>query len=1709
MAENLDPVIRAKLAQFGGRWQRLMLLRGACCAVITFLGALLLAATMDWMFILPEPARWALTGLVYVGTLAVIAGFCVKPLFRRPDQRFLARRIEKECPELREKLLAAVELSESGATAAWDSPEFRKLVQTGVVEQLVDLRMENLLPPKLIAIWIRVAAAVVLCCALLSGWGDGRQLFARALAPLANLDRVSRTKIEIVEPNPPEVLAPLGDNLPVVVKITGPDPEKVWIEIQPLGGRSDRVQMSAGGAGQFTASIPVGAESLQYRIRAGDGITRMLTVRSQSRPHVTRFGKTFHFPDYTMLPPTTVNEDTGDIKILEGTEVALKLDVNQPVKHAELRIVEPGATNRIQLTEIAPQVLGATVPVKVEATYTVHLVAADTGFENKFSPSYEIRPLPDLIPRVSLEQPKDESVVGAEEVVVLQGTASDDIGLADVKQLFQVNGAAWTEVPLTFEGRTNATLSQKWDLLQLGVAPGDHLITKLVATDLKGSRAESSPVRLTISAAGFDPSRVRGLLAARVVLNALDNTSRGAAEFSKNVPPATAQRFASMDEVQRKQLFGSASTGLEDIDRALDTVTESVKEALKGSRPGRESSDLALVSRVVSRLKHERVEPLRAEVESLSTAAAAKGDSPALKRILTGGAELAQLTARVAGLFREIHSADEGDVLLENLGHLVHEQERVLKQAAGELQADPATWQRLQRRESAAAKETTVAEGMMREFQGGLPAAQAVRAEKSLTGLAAGRAKLEKAATIPNPDKILATRAGEFQRVVTDSLQQLRPLTAELNTGADKARAELAALAGNASTQIEQLRKDSAALAAVTAKGTEAAKAEARETLQRDWQAAIAELRDRARIEESRRDSSPQFVADATTAAHALSQLRSAAAAADPKDTDATLQRLEQSLNAVEAAAHLAELDAGLKSLARQERWDQASVDAATARPKDAAWLANQLQASAAEMKSAALPEAAVNTVAQAAAANENATVQKEMAARQTPDRAPKPLREPLEKLAAAVQQAQRESQAAVNTARAELAATAPKLSDQLAGMARTAEQLQKAVDAAAQPAAAATAAEPRKLLEQQADLNRQVQDALETIRRDANVQDMTKAEGRERARDADDAVAMLREPPPKVADALRQATAATNAVPRSEALADAAKQEQKLAGTLQQLAKHFANAEAGKPEETRAALRQAEAEMGLKSALDEQYAQAGKLAEMLNQTPEQMLAQLEQELARNQVMRQELQAIARDTLTPAREALQQAAQLEKKLADDLARAGKGGEEAKALGEQAKQLSEQARELVAKQLPQMNKDSTRSRADADPELARAEKALQNAAAKAPIPAEELMKDAAAAAKQMAALVKPLQQASQDFQTTATKAADAVTIATQQSQADAGKALAANAEQAAKQAADLAQKAAELGRAIDALPPGTPELAMAQAASKQAPLASELAASGAEMQRAARHESRLGTAQGEALQKVGEATQAVAAQQIPTAQAALAQPGNTAAAQAAVQEAAMNLEKQMSELAAALSQPAIPKPAADAAMSPASPEQSKWMARALDRLDAQMNGAGALGADKTPGAPADGKPQPGQPGQPGGDTPGKAGDPGTPPGAKPGNEMGAGKQGGDSVSEALAAAAQEQMASMRSARAGGQVPGEANSTPTGRGDGSGSPEGDGNFNPAALPQLPGMQNVNWAKLPPKVAQGLIEARRETVAAEYRNQVDAYFRVIADKAREAKR
>ena len=316
------------------------------------LATMMVVALVDWLFVLPDWLRWTLSGVAYAAVIVVEWRSCLRLLVHAPGARRLARLIEHAEPKLREDLLSAVELGDPTSDAAFDSEQFRSLVQSDVAQRMEGMEVERLLPVNLVRRYLAIAAVILL--ALIAGLvGTGKQfgtLLARALFPGANLARVSQFQISIVSPDPAERIVPHGETVPLVALISGGRVSKAVLEVVSETGGREVVQMTPFAGDQFSATVQVGRENVRYRVRAGDAITRKYELGAVARPHVVAFAKIYRFPKYARMADRSVSEENGDLIALEGSEVELRLKTNQAIKSGELRLDQGKQQATVPLT---------------------------------------------------------------------------------------------------------------------------------------------------------------------------------------------------------------------------------------------------------------------------------------------------------------------------------------------------------------------------------------------------------------------------------------------------------------------------------------------------------------------------------------------------------------------------------------------------------------------------------------------------------------------------------------------------------------------------------------------------------------------------------------------------------------------------------------------------------------------------------------------------------------------------------------------------------------------------------------------------------------------------------------------------------------------------------------------------------------------------------------------------------------------------------------------------------------------------------------------------------------------------------------------------------------------------------------------------------------------------------------------------------------
>jgi hypothetical protein len=1399
MRGTLDPLTQAKIDAFARRRRRFILVRGICAVVSILLATMTALAFVDRFFLLPDELRYVLSGLAYAVALAGAWYTCARLVWRSLDPRELARLIEHVRPDLREDLISAVELGDPNHKEQWDSEEFREILQQSVAKRMQTVEMKDLLSFQRISSWVWASSGVLaFVMALLFVPGlRYDHLLMRALNPLANIERVSRVKIAILEPNPAERSVPQGDVVTVRVETAGPETSHVYLETFPKGKKSERVEMALASGRQFESGIAIGAQPVEYRIRAGDAMTRKYTLTTVPRPEAISFKKTYVYPTYARKPNRVVTEESGDLDELEGSTVDLEVQVNQDVSVAQLKIEQGGKTlDPVKLEPTAdPRRFRAQVPITMSGTYRVDLKSARWSFTNKFSPQYEIRSRADLVPRIVLEEPSGDLLVPPDEVVAVKGYAKDDIGLAKVTQAVKVNQGDWKETVLAQDPPDlEVKIGRMWDVYDLRVQPGDHVAMKLIAVDLKGNRAESAPVHLTISARGFDPQRLVPLAAKEAMYSELLALRDVVRAFEKHVAEAAALPAA--EELQRKQTLLSA---VGDADRASsqsDAVENRAKDALRVSRTGREGADLILVARLVKRVKEDSLQAAKTQLEKGALPAAREQVSAALDRVNT-----AEQT------YRELLASEEAVAALNDMKDLARDQQAIHRQLQGALSIkDAKSYERLARRQGVATQQIETVEGVLQVLATRSPEAFGQRVTALKGSLAKSRTTLKEAmgkamdASLTNPSLAL-------DREVHAGLGALNAIEQDLARRAEQARATLDRKSEPSFADVLDVNRRIGSLAALQAKAGKTDEARGKEKDESDraiarWKAARIQLEARAGVEEVRKDSDPFFVADSSLAGRAMQAVLDLhTATPEAAKTAPTLQIVEKAFRTLETGHALSEISTTLRELAEGERWNASTGNRTTRHPKDWQWLDVRMGMLPEEFKSAGLPAEAAAALAKNWHGPAGDAVRREMAERHAPTRPPQQEAPNLERLSADVGKALTLIQPAMEEARKELQKLVPSLAERLEKLSEASKVIQEKTgnlgDKAPQADAAQTKPEAAKLLENQQAIDKQVEEVMAELRRDANTQDLFTEKGRERARDADDAVAMLQQAPPKAEEALNQAAATPQPKAQEHALSQAAEQQGKLKDALHTLAEHYKNLSQGKPEETRPELRKQEEALGIKEKLDQQYAQMERLAELAQQSPEALKAALENQLKESEAMQRELQRLTQNALDKAEDALRQAADQEKQAAQQQQAKA---EQQKSLAEQAKAIAEEAKRMAREDVPKVEKEVAQAKAEAAKKpLEDAKKDLNQAAADIPQDfsnAEKASQDLAKAAQDLNKAAQDLRTAQQLAQQTQAKAQQTAQKENADAQAAQQKANAEAAQaQTAQQAADQADKSA--------------------------------------------------------------------------------------------------------------------------------------------------------------------------------------------------------------------------------------------------------------------------------------------------------------------------
>ncbi|MCA9063533.1 MAG: hypothetical protein KDA96_10755 [Planctomycetaceae bacterium] len=1315
MSIRLDPVVLARLRQFRQRRFRLLTLRGFAAGIVSFLLAMSIVAVIDWHWLLTTETRWTLSIVAYGLVGVVVWVTSLRRLVHRPGRDEIARQVEDAEPALRENLLSAIELAVDDPSAIHDSPVFRSLLQGKVAQLMGTIHVPTLLPFRLVTRWLLAAVVLVGVVAFLLTSGDQRfrQLATRALLPGANVARVSRIQVEILQPTPHSLTLAEDDTVAVVAAISGGEVDEVILETFSERHGSTRQNMHLRNEQQFAANIHVADESVEYRILAGDAVTQRYRIASAPRPHVLAFHKTWRYPEYAMLDDTTVTEANGDLIVLEGSTAMLTLELDQEVSTAELRI-DPADSDDIQVIPLAPASGGgstnprwtASVPVDQRAVYKVHLVSKKTGFENLFSPRYEIRPQPDLIPRVGfVDQQQQTLLLPPNDILALKGMAEDDLPVVSMEQQISVNGREWESLALEThadDGTQGRQLSAnwQWDLLNHRLKTGDQVLTRLAATDRKGNRGESIPIRIVVAAADFNPQRHAAM---RDKSALYDDLAAFAAVLEEH-------RASALEIIERLKQTDRPSSDQE-LDRTTlrdltirqrdqaDQLMERVREVGAVMAPGADAFELDLTGRVVARLQLEHAGHPAWLLQAVSSADSAEQagrdqinrDLDALQRSFERSADDAKNLA-----------AHYQHLLTHNLlNSLAFDLDALLRQQTFVVDSPTQTWERLLRQESVVINQLKEFEGLIHDQRSTVSSSTDGQLRNLLNWSERLRQRLEE--TTESEDQL-----PQLQNAAKDTLtafqqqQRVDAMDGGLPGRLVGAWRDLENRGGSLYVPIDELAKAIQQENRLTAQAVDSDDSTESGRLRNEserymaeidlkHQASISQLQERRQLTQMRKDSDARYAADAGLTHRAVRSELNQHRRLSPAESAVADHLLEiaPAYRTLEAGHDLIVARDILNLLVENEHWHVQSLQAHADHPRQWDLVQQALEMASRHLSAARIDNRIVGAVDQARwSANVREAGRKIGERRWKRDLMVGAAHE-LTRVRDEVNTVVQNLQPAMTEARAIIAKYAPSLAEIARQAAEDLRAMEKetttAADHAEQPDnSEQTRQDLAELQQQQDDINQQIEDLFDALVEDANTQDLLDDQERERARDADDSIAMIRDPAAQMNRALEQAQQDQNAKEQASDLAKAAEQQERTAQALDLVAEHFERLDEGLDvADSREQLRQMEQDSSLAEQAQQQFDATEQLADMARQDAEQLMQQLEAELQRNPAMQAALSEISQNTLEDAREALEYAATDDQELrranerADEQFQQKKKNlvEDLRELGNQASQLS--------------------------------------------------------------------------------------------------------------------------------------------------------------------------------------------------------------------------------------------------------------------------------------------------------------------------------------------------------------------------------------------------------------------------------------------------
>ncbi len=470
----------------------LLFVSGLLTTAAVVLIASILLSLIALIIVLPVAVKISLLGLSGAVTIYFFVKYALKN-FVTGDIDSLAVELEKKHAELKGVLIAAIQFSRSKISHGSSA----ELVEATIAKALV--KAESLNFNEAISFYPiikqgkQLGYTVVVALALLV-FVPG--LFSYSYEVYSHIDEVVTPPIEY------KLEASLGSTEWVKYKdikigaslFGGELPKQATIHHRLAGGdwqqtiidlRNEKHYFTEiGDSVLFGTTLRQINKSFDYYIEAGRVKTDVFSVDVVDRPRVEAMKLSIFYPEYSKLPPTTIDENNGTFSALFGSRVNLKIETNLEVETAEL-IFSDSSRLPISLENKIGE-----VSLKIDKSQSYHIRLRDhLGEKNPDPIEYYITAVADEFPSIDVIRPGFDVNLSDQMILPVKLHIFDDYGFSSLvmkysvvqrEQLAEENVAV---LHFSENIKTEGEVEFNWDIDQLHLFPGDYVIYSFEIAD--------------------------------------------------------------------------------------------------------------------------------------------------------------------------------------------------------------------------------------------------------------------------------------------------------------------------------------------------------------------------------------------------------------------------------------------------------------------------------------------------------------------------------------------------------------------------------------------------------------------------------------------------------------------------------------------------------------------------------------------------------------------------------------------------------------------------------------------------------------------------------------------------------------------------------------------------------------------------------------------------------------------------------------------------------------------------------------------------------------------------------------------------------------------------------------------------------------------------------------------------------------------------